>query len=226
MSALLSIGSISAKYVPLENTCAYWFLSKYFTRPSMVSVSHMPVKLLVCITLFSLYCLARGITDEQVSLFVFLEIVYLACLRPICHRSLISSGDTVELSPFDWNVLAFGTYCTVAFASNTFLDYIKSTLTLPIIWLGMAPMSYIWYTEYLSLSVLVGSGDPTSVITATRFLDIYSSTVHKILGTRTFYGSHSWPDKQVACGNVCSSLYVGFILMTPSLVTLEDNRSI
>ena len=95
-SAFLDLGYISAKYVPLENTCAYRFPSKNFTRLFIVSVAHMPVILLVWNTLYALYRLIRGITDEQVSLCVVLDIVSLACSRPICHHSLSSPGEMVE----------------------------------------------------------------------------------------------------------------------------------
>ena len=192
----------------------------------MVSMAHIPVRLLVWNTMSALYRLYRGITAEQVSLCVVLEILYLACLIPIFHLSLISSIDTVEWRRFDWNVLACGTYCTVAFVSDTLLDGIKATLTLPIIILVMATMSYICYTEYLSLSLSLSSGDPPSVITAPMFLDISSSTVRELLGTRTFCGSHSCAAKQVTCRHVCSSLSVVFLVATPSKFPLEDNRSI
>ena len=138
---LFHCGYISKKYVPLENTCEYQFSSKYFTCPSMVSVAHMTVRLLIWNTMSALYCLDRGITAERVSLGFVLAIVSLACLRPICHRSLSSSGDAVEWRLFDWNLLACGASCTVVFVSDTFLDGIKATLTLPIIQLVMAPMS-------------------------------------------------------------------------------------
>ena len=69
----VSIFDIRYKYVPLENTSAYRFLSKYFTRLSMLSVFHMPVRLLVGNTLSALYRLARGITSEWVSSCVVLE---------------------------------------------------------------------------------------------------------------------------------------------------------
>ena len=100
-SAFLAIGYISEKYVPLENTCTYWFQSKDFTRPSMVHVDHMPVIFLVWNTMYALYHLARGITADRVSLCVVLAILYLACWRTICHRSLKYSDDTVEWRPFD-----------------------------------------------------------------------------------------------------------------------------
>ena len=139
--SFLAIGYISAKYVPLDNTFAYRFPYKDFTHPPMVSVSHMPVRLLVWNDLSAFYCLARGIKDERVSLYVVLVIVSHACLRPICHRSLNFTGDTVEWRPLNWNVLACGTSYTVAFVSDTFFDGIKATLTLPIIRLIMASMS-------------------------------------------------------------------------------------
>ena len=62
----------------------------------MVFVAHMPVSLLVWNTLSALFRLDRGITAEQVSLCVVLEIVSLTFSRPICHHSLSYSGDTVE----------------------------------------------------------------------------------------------------------------------------------
>ena len=124
------------------------------------------------------------------------------------------------------NVLACGTYCTVAFVSDTLLDGIKATLTLPIIILVMATMSYICYTEYLSLSLSLSSGDPPSVITATMFIDISSSTVLEILGKQTFCGYHSCADEQVTCGHVCSSLSAGVLVANQSIVPLEENGSI
>ena len=133
MSDLLVIGYISAKYVPLEKTCSYWFPSKDFTRPSMVSVAHIPVSLLVCNTLYDLYRFTRVITADRVSLCVVLEIVSLDCFSLICHRSLNYSGDTVEWRPFNWNVLSCGTSCTVNFVSYTTLDGIESTLILKVI---------------------------------------------------------------------------------------------
>ena len=90
----------------------------------------------------------------------------------------------------------------------------------------MSPMSYIWSTESLSLSVSVKSGYLPPVITAPISLDISSSAVRELLGNQTFYESHSCADKQVTCGNVCISLSVGFIVMTPSILPLEDNRII
>ena len=225
-SALLAIEYISAKYVPLENTCAYWFPSNDCTLPYMVSVAHMPVSLLVCNTLSALFCLARGITAEQVSLCVILGIVSLTCSILIYHRSLISSDDMVELRPINWNVLDCGTSCTIAFNSNKLLDGVKATLTLPIIWLVMAPLSYIWSTKLLSLYVLVRSGYTPSVMTAPMFLDISSSRIQKLLGKQTFYVTYSCTDKQVTHGHVCSSLSVGFLVVTPSIVPFEDNGSI
>ena len=62
----------------------------------MLSVAHMNVIILVWNTLSDFYRLARGITAERVILCVVLEIFSLSCSRPICHRSLSSSGDTVE----------------------------------------------------------------------------------------------------------------------------------
>ena len=60
-SCFLDIGYISAKYVPLDNTCAYLFPSKYFTRLYMVSVAHIFVSILVWNTLSAFYSLDRGI---------------------------------------------------------------------------------------------------------------------------------------------------------------------
>ena len=74
-SAFLAITFISENYVPLEKTCAYWFLSKDFTRPPMVYVAHMPVRLLLWNTLSTLYRLARSIISERVSLCVVFVIV-------------------------------------------------------------------------------------------------------------------------------------------------------
>ena len=79
-SAFLAIRYISANYIPFENTCAYWFLSKYHTRQSMVSMAHMPVRFFVWITLPTLYRLDMGITAEGVSLCVVLAILSLVCL--------------------------------------------------------------------------------------------------------------------------------------------------
>ena len=132
----------------------------------------------------------------------------------------------VKWRPFNWNILIYGTSFTVTFVSDTFLDNIKSTLTLTIIWLVMAPMSYILYTESLSLYVLVRSVDPPSVITAPIFLDVSSSTLIELLGKQTFCGSHSCADKQVTCGHVCSSLYVGDLVVTLGIVFLENNGRI
>ena len=73
-SDFLSIVYISAKYVPLENTYAYRFPYNDFTSPSMVSVPHIVVSLLLWNALSALYCSARGITTEQVSLCTVLEI--------------------------------------------------------------------------------------------------------------------------------------------------------
>ena len=148
-SDLLSIRCISAKYVPFENTCAYWLPSNDFTWPSVVSVSHMPMSCLVWNTLSALYCLARGINDDQVNLCVVLDSVYFSCYILIFHRSLSSPDDTVEWHPLHWNVFACGTYFTVIFNYDEFLDGIEATLTLPIIQLVMSPMSYTWSTEYL-----------------------------------------------------------------------------
>ena len=211
-SAFLAIGYISAKYVPLENTCEYRFLSNDFTCPSMVSVAQMPVILLVYNTLSSLYLLARVTTDEWVILCVVLAIVSISCLIPIYHRSLSSSGVTVEWNPFDCNTLSCGTSCTIAFDSDTFLDGIGEILTLKIIRLVMALMSYIWSTESLSLYVLMRSGDLLSVMTAPMLLSISSSTLCELLGKWTFCGSHSCTNKQVTCGHVCSSLFVGVLV--------------
>ena len=72
----------------------------------------------------------------------------------------------------------------------------------------------------------VSSGNPPSVITAPISVDISSSTVHEILGKQKFCGSYSCTDKQVTCGHACSSLAVGVIVVTPSIVSLEDNGSI
>ena len=119
-----------------------------------------------------------------------------------------------------WHIL----YCR--FFLYKLFDKIKENLTLPIIQLVMALMSYIWYTEFISLSVSVRSGDPPSVITAPMFPDISSSTVHELLGTRKLYGYHSCADKRVTCGHVCSSFSVGFLVVNPGIVPLEDNRII
>ena len=58
------------------------------------------------------------------------------------------------------------------------------------------------------------------------FLAVSSSTVHEVFGKRTFYGYHSCANKKVTCGHVCSSFSVGVLVVTPSIVTLEDNGSI
>ena len=192
----------------------------------MVSVDHMPVSLLVWNTVSAFYCLARGITAEGGSICVVLAIVYLSCSRSICHRSLSSSGDTVEWRPFDWNVFACGISCTVAFVSDTFLDGIEATLTLTIIQLVMAPMSYIWSTELLSLSVLMSSWDPPYLMTASMFLYISSFIVRELLGNRTFCWSHSCANKQVEFKHICISLSAGVLVVTPSIVPLEDNGRI
>ena len=226
VSYFLAIGYISAKYAPLENTCAYRFLSNEITRPSMVSVAHMYVSLLVCNNMYALYWLTSGITADRVSICVVLDMVSIACSIPIYHCSLSSFGDTFEWRPFNWNVLSCGTYCTVAFDLDTFLDGIEATLTLKIIRLVMATMSYIWSTESLSLYVSVRLGDSPSVITAPTFLDISSSTVRELLGKLTFYGSYSYANKQVIFGLVCSYFYMGVLVATPSIVPLKDNDSI
>ena len=139
---------------------------------------------------------------------------------------MCSSGNTVEWRPLYCNVLASGTSCIVVFVSDTFLHGIEVTLTLSIIQLVMEPMSYILYTEYLSLSVSVRSGDLSSFITAPMFLDISSYTVSELLEKWTFCGSHLYSNKQVTCGNICSYLFVGFLLMNPSIVPSEDSKNI
>ena len=78
----------------------------------------------------------------------------------------------------------------------------------------------------MSLPVSERSGDPPSIITVPMLLDISSSKVHELFGTRTFYGYQSCADKQVTWGHVCSSLYVDVLVATPSIVPLEHNRSI
>ena len=99
----------------------------------MVSVVHMPVSLLVWNTLSNLYWLARVITADQVSICVVLENVSLACLNPIYHHPLSSSGDTVEWRRLDWLVLAYGTSGTLAFDSDILLDGIEMNFTQPIV---------------------------------------------------------------------------------------------
>ena len=79
-----------------KKNCDYWLLFNDLTHPSIVSVAHIYVGLLVCNTLSTLYCLARGINSELVSILVVFKSVYLACSSPICHHSLSYSGDTVE----------------------------------------------------------------------------------------------------------------------------------
>ena len=74
--------------------------------------------------------------------------------------------------------------------------------------------------------MLLRSGDPTFVITATMFLDISPSTVRELLGKRKICGSHSFTDEQVTYGHVCSSLSMRVIVVTPSIVLLESNGSI
>ena len=176
--------------------------------------------LLIWNTLYELYCLTRVIIAERVICCVVFAIVSLACSSHIYHRSLSSWGDMVEWRPFDWSALACGTVCTVTIVSDTHLDDTESTLTLPIIRHVMAPMSYIWSTESLPLYVLVRSGYPPSVITAPMFLAISFSTTWELLGEQTFCGSHSNTNEQVTCGNVCSSLYVDFLVATPSIFPL------
>ena len=82
----------------------------------------------------------------------------------------------------------------------------------------MAPMSYIWSTELLSLSMLVRSGGPTSVINVSIFLAIYSSTLCELLGKQILYGYHSCANEQVKYGHVCSSLSAGALVVNPSIV--------
>ena len=58
------------------------------------------------------------------------------------------------------------------------------------------------------------------------FLDISYSTVRELLGNQTFCGYHPCANKQVTCGQVCSSLSVGFLVVTPSIVSFEENEII
>ena len=69
------------------------------------------------------------------------------------------------------------------------------------------------------------SGDPPFVMNAPIFFDISSSTLRGLLGKQTFCGTHSCADKQVICGQVCISLSVGVLVVTPSIVNLEENGS-
>ena len=140
-SAFLDPEYISTKYVLLENTCEYWLPSNYFTLPSMVYLSHMHVSILVWNTLSVLYFLDRRINAQRLSLYIVLYIASHACLVPIYHRPLSSSGDTLELRPFDWNRLACGTSCIITFDSDKLIDGIETTLKLQIIILVMTPIS-------------------------------------------------------------------------------------
>ena len=90
----------------------------------------------------------------------------------------------------------------------------------------MSPMSYIWSTESLSLSVSVKSGYLPPVITAPISLDISSSAVRELLGNQTFSRSYTCADKQVTHGHVCRSLSVVVLVVNPGVVPFENNRII
>ena len=90
----------------------------------------------------------------------------------------------------------------------------------------MAPMSFLWSTEPLSLYVSVRSVEPFYVMTEPMLLAISSSTARYLLGKKIFCGYHSCTNKQVTCGHICSSLSMGVLLVNRIIVPLEDNRSI
>ena len=50
-------------------------------------------------------------------------------------------------------------------------------------------------------------------------------TASKLLGKQIFFGSNSCANEQVTCGYVCSYLFVGVLVATPSIVPLEDKVS-
>ena len=159
-SFFLEIGYISAKYVPLEITWDYRLPSNDLTWPFILLLAHMLTCRFVWNTLSALYCLEKGITSKKVSLWLVLDSVALACLIPIYHCLLISSGDTIEWHTFDFNVFACGKSCTVASIYDTSLDGILVTLILETIHLVMAPMLYFGPNKSLSLPVSVASGAP------------------------------------------------------------------
>ena len=184
-----AIGYTSAKNPPLVKTWAYWLPSSDLTLPSIVSDAHLPPSLFLSNILSARYLLASGITADRITLCVVRLSVAFDASRPICHRSLRSSGVTEVWRPLVWNALVVGT-STVS-TCETF----RSLLILPMILLDIAPRSRMT----LVVSLCCSSPSPSELssrVTAPIVLVISSSTVREDFGNLTFWGSHSCSDER------------------------------
>ena len=146
------MGYISAKKVQLEKNLEYLFPYKDFFCPYIVSNVHILSNWFLWNILYDWYMHVNEITANQIIHCVILLSVYFDCSSPIWHFLLISSGDTDDWRPSDWNVFSCLTYCNLIPNWDTFLG-IDLTFNVIVNLYDRVMMSYrCWFSGSFSES--------------------------------------------------------------------------